>query len=48
MSYPSESLEPWEYPDCPECGSNVFVSGSTSDYFLWLCNSCDKRFGEAG
>ena len=35
----------WDYPDCPDCGSDVFVAtatgGGEADY---RCELCGERF----
>ena len=35
---------PWEYPDCPDCASDVFVDGSRRRHYDYRCNFCGLRF----
>jgi len=35
----------WDYPDCPECESNVFVRDATGGWdATHICELCGERF----
>lgn len=36
----------WDYPECPECDSEVFVDGNPSNKYDYICQKCDREFGE--
>lgn len=42
----SRTRAAWDYPDCPECDSEVFVSGTTQGPTRYKCHLCDVRFTE--
>jgi len=35
----------WAYPDCPTCGTDVFVDQSKGDE-TYVCQSCRTRWSE--
>ena len=35
----------WEYPDCPECETDVFVDQSKGNE-TYVCQSCRTRWSE--
>lgn len=49
MGYsPSGRRRSWEYPNCPECGSDVLVEARTGDtvrgYDRYYCWGCEHGF----
>lgn len=34
----------WSYPNCPECGSDIFVSGAKGQSNTYECHTCDLKF----
>jgi len=34
----------WDYPNCPDCGSDIFVSASKGDTNKYICNVCNVEF----
>jgi hypothetical protein len=33
-----------DWPDCPDCGTDVFVSGAHSYLHDYQCYACDEKF----
>ena len=49
MSMPADARwrPAWEYPDCPDCGSDVFVAtGTGGGPEAYRCELCGERFDE--
>jgi predicted RNA-binding Zn-ribbon protein involved in translation (DUF1610 family) len=37
----------WDYPDCPDCGSDVFVAtAADAGAEAYRCELCGERFDE--
>lgn len=37
---------PWEFPDCPECSSHLFV-GFSPQGTGWVCHRCSDKFSQS-
>ena len=49
MSMPADARRrsAWDYPDCPECDSDVFVAtGTGGGPEAYRCELCGERFDE--
>lgn len=44
MTHSKEIDRQESFPDCPNCGHNVFVHHGR--FRQWLCEGCDQSFGE--
>ena len=36
--------DPWDYPECPRCETNVLVDRSRSQNARWVCYGCDRHY----
>lgn len=43
----SRSRRAWQYPECPRCGTDVFVSTSSSSVYEYTCHFCEGHFDAA-
>lgn len=34
----------WDYPDCPDCESDVLVGGTSSNHDQYECHGCGTVF----
>lgn len=34
-----------DFPDCPDCETDVFVSGARVNAYKYVCNYCHEKFG---
>lgn len=48
MNTDPRERKPWNYPECPACGVEVYVdlSGSRSEEKPWYCHKCGSLFGD--
>jgi len=46
VTRPSSVLRPWQYPDCPHCGTEIYVSGSPRRRIDWVCYNCGSHFDD--
>lgn len=41
---PFGSIKPWEYPDCPECGVEIYVRIEAGTGRRFECVRCEETF----
>lgn len=35
---------PWDYPECPECDSEIFVDKNSNNNYDYICQKCETDF----
>jgi len=47
MARPDYERDPWDYPDCPRCKTDVLVDRSPANDSRWVCYGCDRHYAAA-
>lgn len=37
-------MDPWNLPDCPDCGGHILVERDVRENSDWYCNNCGTSF----
>jgi ribosomal protein L37AE/L43A len=48
MNADPRERKPWNYPECPSCGIEIYVdySGTRSTEKTWYCHKCGSLFDD--